>query len=160
MHQARVLCALDSQNAAHSARGLCMAFGFKKERRMKLIFVALTVIAWSASVAADGLQSFGAAKKIWDQTSDRNEYRTYQNEFIQYNNSLKLDEKDGCYALSKETVELMLVITRQDGAQFAVVEKVFSNVDSAKAQCFKKSYLGLRTKVPPFLPFVLQMGMG
>jgi hypothetical protein len=54
----------------------------------------------------------------------------------------------------------MLVISRPDSSEFAVIEQVLADVDNAKARCFEKSYRGVRTKPPPFLPFVLQMGMG
>ena len=41
----------------------------------------------------------------------------------------------------------------------AVIERVLSDVDNAKSQCFKKSYGRVKTKVPPYLPFVIQMRM-
>lgn len=81
-------------------------------------------------------------------------------EFAQFNNHFHLDEKDGCYALGKEPVELMLVLTHREGDQFALIDQVLSDVDNAKASCFKKTYRGTRAKIPPFLPFVLQMKMG
>jgi len=125
--------------------------------RMRLA-VALLILASGVSLAADPM-SFGAAQKIWEQTKDRKDYQTYAAEFSQFNNHFRLDEKDGCYALSKEPVELMLVITHRYGDQYALIDRVLSSVDSAKASCFKKSYGGIRTKVPPFVPFVLQMSM-
>ena len=88
------------------------------------------------------------------------EYQTYASEFVQFNNHFHIDEKDGCYALGKEPIQLMLVITHPGSAEFAVVENVLSDVNSLKARCFIRSYLGLRTKVPPYVPFVLQMSMG
>ena len=122
--------------------------------------VALLVVASGVALAADPVMSFASAKKLWEQTKDRKEYHTYAAEFAQFNNHFRLDEKDGCYALGKGPVELMLVITHRDGGEFALIDRVLSSVDNAKASCFKKSYGGIRTKVPPFLPFVLQMGMG
>ena len=127
--------------------------------RMSLA-AALLVVASGVSLAADPAMSLASARKIWEQTKDRKEYQTYAAEFAQFNNHFRLDEKDGCYALGKEPVELMLVIAHRDGGEYALIEQVLSNVDTAKASCFKKSYGGIRTKVPPFLPFILQMGMG
>jgi hypothetical protein len=43
--------------------------------------------------------------------------------------------------------------------EFAVIENVLSDSDSPKARCFINSYRGLQTKVPPYVPFVLQMSM-
>ncbi len=122
--------------------------------------VALLVVASGVALAADPAMSFSSAKMIWEQTKDRKEYQTYAAEFAQFNNHFRLDEKDGCYALGKEPVALMLVITHRDGGKFALIERVLTNVDNAKASCFKKAYGGVRTKIPSFLPFVLQMGMG
>jgi len=101
--------------------------------------------------------TFAAAKKIWEQNKDRKEYQTYAAEFAQFSNSFRLDEKGGCYAMGKERVELMLVITRHQGDEYALIDQALSDIDSAKASCFKKSYGGIRTKVPSFQPFVMQM---
>jgi hypothetical protein len=87
------------------------------------------------------------------------EYQRYATEFAQFNNHFRLDERNGCYALGSGTLELMLIITYPRSSQFAVVERVLSNVDNAKARCFQESYRGLQTKVPPFLPFVLEMSV-
>ena len=104
--------------------------------------------------------SFGAAKAIWEQIKDRKEYRAYIAEFGELNNKMRLDEKDGCYTLGTERLDLMLVITQRAGDQHAMIEHVLASVDTPKAACFKKSYGGVRTKIPPFYPFALQMSMG
>jgi hypothetical protein len=128
---------------------------------MQRQFVALLVILTAATaLAADAPQTFTAAKAVWEKSKDRAAYQTYASEFAQFNNHFRLDEKDGCYTLASGPVNLMLVISKPAGDAFAVVERVLTDVDNAKSRCFKKSYSGVRTKVPPFLPFVLQMGMG
>lgn len=100
------------------------------------------------------------AKKTWEQSKDRADYQQYADEFTQFNNSRHLDEKDGCYGLSPGPVTIFLIITHSTTAKFAVVEQVVSDVDNAKAQCFRKTYTGLPTKVPPYSPLILQMKMG
>jgi hypothetical protein len=124
----------------------------------------VTVILWallsSFTTAGDSPFSYSDAKKIWDSTKARKEYQDYVAEFAQFNNHLHLDEKDGCYALAKGPVNLMLFITHQGPDEYAVIAQVLTDVDNAKAQCFKKSYRGVHTKTPPFFPFVLQMMMG
>jgi hypothetical protein len=127
---------------------------------MRFLTCALLLAVSCVALAGDAELSFPEAKKIWEGTKDGEEYKSYAAEFAQFNNHFHLDEKDGCYALAKGPVELMLVITHRDDGQYAVIEQVLSNVDNAKSQCFRKSYGGIRTKVPPFLPFVLQMSMG
>lgn len=121
---------------------------------------ALTAVLVATAFAADAPRGYADAKTMWEKSKDKPEYQTYASEFTQYNNHFRLDEKDGCYALSPGPVNLMLVITNPAKGEFAVVESVLSDVDNAKSQCFKKSYGGIRTKIPPYLPFVLQMSMG
>jgi len=112
------------------------------------------------ATAADAPRSYAEAEALWRNSRDKSEYQDYAAAFAQYNNSLRLDERDGCYSLSPGPVTLMLVISRADADGFATIERVLSDVDNAKARCFQRSYTGLRTKLPPFLPFALQMGMG
>jgi len=112
-----------------------------------------------ASAPAELPSAFQAAEAIWKASKDLPEYQTYSSEFIKFNNQFQLDTRDGCYALGKEIVGLMLVVTSRDSGRFAVVEQVLSGVDSEKARCFMKSYKGIRLLAPPFNPFVLQMTM-
>jgi len=121
---------------------------------------ALAIAVTTASFAADPPWNYVDARAVWIQSKDKAEYQAYAAEFSQFNNHFRLDEKDGCHQLAPEPVELMLVITHSSDDKFAVIERVLSNVDNAKAQCFKRSYGGIRTKIPPFFPFVLQMSMG
>ena len=120
----------------------------------------LAAVVATAAFAADSPRVYADAKVAWEKSKDRPEYQTYASEFAQFNNHFHLDEKDGCYALSPGPVNLMLIISNPTNDKFAVVERVLSDVDNAKSQCFKKSYGGIRTKLPPYMPFVLQMSMG
>ena len=97
--------------------------------------------------------------RLWKESSNRAEYQTYAKAFAQFNNHFHLDTKDGCYALGSKPVQLMLVIVHHDGEQYATIEQTFSDVENDKADCFKKTYSGIPTKVPPFYPFVLQLEM-
>jgi hypothetical protein len=105
-------------------------------------------------------QSYTDAQADWKRHKDSAEYQTYVDAFVQFNNHFHIDERSGCYALGSEKVGLMLVITHSGGSEYAVVENVLADVDSPKARCFIESYRGLQTKVPPYVPFVLQMTMG
>jgi hypothetical protein len=82
-------------------------------------------------------------------TVDDSRYQAYLGEFNEFSNHFQLDEKDGCCGLSAGAVSLVLVITHPD--PHAIVEEVFADVDNVKAQCFKKSYKGVRAKMPSFL---------
>ena len=127
---------------------------------MRSFVVGVLLMATAVVVVADEALTFADARKIWEGSRDRKEYQAYAQEFAQFNNHFRLDEKDGCYALAQGPVELMLVITHDGKSQYAKIEQVLPNVDNAKTACFKKSYSGIQTKVPPYFPFVLQLGMG
>ena len=128
--------------------------------RVKYPLALIAVVCAIAAALGNRLCNFSEASRAWERAKDTAEYQAYAAEFVQFNNHFHLDEKDGCYALSQDRVELMLVITHPDGGDYAVVEDVLSRVDSAKARCFQKAYRGLSTKIPPFVPFVLQMRFG
>lgn len=127
--------------------------------KLRKIFVFVFILATPA-LAADPPLQYADAKAIWEKSSARKDYQQYSAEFAQFNNHFHLDEKGGCYGLPQGPVNLMLVITPPAGDQFSVIQQVLSDVDNAKSQCFKKTYDGIRTKAPPFFPFVLQMRMG
>lgn len=123
--------------------------------------LALTTVLSTVCIAQGNRpRTYGEANAVWERAKGAAAYQTYSSEFAQYNNSLRLDERDGCYALSSEPVDLMLVVTHRDGTEYAVVEDVLAKADSPKARCFQRTYRGLPTKVPPFVPFVLQMSFG
>jgi len=122
------------------------------------IFVIL-VVASSLSVAAEPIQSFAAAKEIWKQTNKRTEYKAYVEQSLKTINEYNVEEKHRCFSLSKEPLELMLVITHQSSSNYASVANVLSSSESAKAKCFQQSFMGARLGIPPFLPLVFQMGI-
>ena len=144
-------CRLRRVPSKHGSKGEPM------KKRMTVLFAAgFATLAF----AMDSTDSFASAKVAWERTKNDAKYQAYADEFAQFNNHFHIDEKDGCRALSRGSLNLMLVITHPKKSEYAVIERVFSDVDNAKTQCFKKSYGGIRTKVPPFVPFVLQMQMG
>lgn len=118
------------------------------------------LITFVAFAGGNSPETYEAAKSEWEKTKDKSEYQSYLSDFIQFNNQFHLDEKDGCYSLGKEPVQLMLVIKHRQGEQYAQIERVLADGDTAKASCFKKTYQKLKVGVPPYLPFVLQMDMG
>jgi hypothetical protein len=119
----------------------------------------MVVLAPIGALAGSPVGSYAEARKVWEQSKDKAEYQAYAVEFAQFNNHFQIDVKSGCYAMGAGPVNLMLVIKHPAGDPYAVVERVFSDVDTAKARCFRKAYSGVQTKVPPFMPFVVQMAM-
>jgi hypothetical protein len=124
------------------------------------IAAALTLIIFGVANAADAPRSYQEAEAIWVKTRDTVEYQTYAAEFAQYSNALGLDERNGCYSVAPVgAVTLMLLIDRAQSEEFARIEHVFYDPDNARARCFEHSYMGIATKIPPFVPFVLQLRM-
>lgn len=102
-------------------------------------------------------QNYETAHAMWQQHITSLDYERYAEEFGQFNNYFRLDEKDGCYARGSDQVNLMLIITHPADSEFAVIERALPDALTNKAECFRNSYEGLKTKAPPFLPFVLKM---
>lgn len=127
---------------------------------MRIQISILALLLTTTVTAGPAVSTYGEARASWEKSKDSKEYQPYAEEFIQFNNHFHLDEKDGCYALPGGPVQLMLVITHRDKEPYALIEDVLSDSDSPKAQCFKKTYRGISTKVPPYLPFIIQLGMG
>lgn len=99
-------------------------------------------------------QSIADLEQLWEQSKDKPGYSQYLSEFTQYNNHHKLDSKDNCYNKAGGRVNMYLIINSK-----AKIESVITDVDNAKAQCFKKTYTGLLVKTPPFSPFIIPMTM-
>jgi hypothetical protein len=120
---------------------------------------AFVLIACGVATAEDAPNSYKDAETIWQKHRDTIEYQAYAAEFAQLNNAFRIDERDGCYSLAPGPVNLMLLVSPGDAKGVATVERAFYDTDNAKARCFERSYTGLPTRAPPFLPFVLQLRM-
>lgn len=94
---------------------------------MRIGVVGLLFVSWSV-FAAENAMTYESARMVWEQNRGKKEYQAYAMEFSQFNNHFHLDEKDGCYALGKDPVELMLIITYRAGQRFARIDKVLTDV--------------------------------
>lgn len=125
--------------------------------RMHRAVVALMMFAPIGALAGSSVGTYAEARKVWEQSKNTDQYQAYTSEFVQFNNHFQIDMKSRCYAAGSGSVHLFLIITHPDGESYALIDRVLSDVDTTKAICFKKAYTGVRAKVPPFTPFVLQM---
>jgi len=98
--------------------------------------------------------SFADVEELWQQSKSKPGYVEYRDEFVQYNNHFHLDTKDDCFAQNSGPVNMYLIVTTK-----AVVESVVTDIDNARARCFKRTYTGLRVKAPPFSPFIINLRM-
>lgn len=116
--------------------------------------MAFILLCSTASSSALAISTLKETERLWQQNKNRLGYVEYQDEFLKYNNSLKLDTKDGCYDLNGGKVVMYLIIAKE-----AVIDSVRTNIENPKAQCFKRTYTSLPVKAPPFSPLVIKMVM-
>jgi hypothetical protein len=128
------------------------------ETMCKYLILILTLI--TSNVAFGGNVDYTEAREIWEKDKVTSEYQNYLEQFLQYNNSLRLDEKNGCYKISSDPVEIFLVVKYSNGNKYASVVDVLVNGINSKSECFIKTYRNLKLKKPPHFPFVIQMAFG
>jgi hypothetical protein len=121
-------------------------------RRITVLAMAMLLVSSGFALAAD--KAFTEAEAMWQKNMENPGFDQYIQEFAEYQNSLHVDTKDGCYGLLKESVILFLTVT-DEGKVTAVV----ANKQNQKAACFIKSYLNLPAKKPPFSPLVMRYEM-
>lgn len=72
----------------------------------------------------------------------------YAAEWAEFNNSHKLDERDGCYF--KATGSLVQVLEIDKSGK---IVGYYTDVDNERSRCWKKSYLGTVFPPPPVSPY-------
>ena len=107
----------------------------------------------SAPFAAE--MTYAEADALKAESQVKEGYSEYLGEFIQFNNSYKIDERSGCYRVDGGSVTILIIITNE-----SLVRAVLTNKDSEKAKCWRDTYEGIKVKSPPFSPFVIKMTMG
>lgn len=68
----------------------------------------------------------------------------YEDESIRFNNEKKLDEKGNCHGMSKYPVIIILVLDAN-----GKVTSSMTDVNNAKAECFRRAYTGVQFPKPP-----------
>lgn len=97
--------------------------------------------------------SFDEAQDLVAQSKLKPGYEQYLSTFAQRSNSIKLDERGGCYALNGGTLKLIIVLNDK-----GLIESAISDVNSEKAQCFKRMYTGVDLKTPPpYSPLAIEV---
>ncbi|HEX8613929.1 MAG TPA: hypothetical protein VF800_21845 [Telluria sp.] len=72
----------------------------------------------------------------------------YENESIAFNNERKLDQKGNCHGKSKYPVTIVLILDAE-----GKVTKTMTDVENAKAACFRSAYAGVQFPRPPMAPY-------
>lgn len=119
-----------------------------------IVLSVLVAIGTYGYLPALAESPFDEAKLLWEQSKNKPGYSEYQQEFVQYNNHLRLDTKNDCASRATGVVNMYLIISEK-----AVVESVVADRVNAKALCYQEIYKDLPVKEPPFAPFVIKMNM-
>lgn len=72
----------------------------------------------------------------------------YETETLAFNNEHKLDEKGNCHGKSIYPVTIILMLDAEGRVTSSITD-----VENAKAKCFRKAYAGVKFPRPPFAPY-------
>ena len=72
----------------------------------------------------------------------------YENETLRFNNEKKLDEKGNCHGKSIYPITIILVLDASGR-----VTSSTTDVDNAKASCFRAAYANVQFPKPPMAPY-------
>jgi hypothetical protein len=120
---------------------------------------ALVVLLAGCGTTHGKFKNYEEAQQRYSQARRVPGYEAFAVQFWKMNDQAKFDEKSGCYNLGGGPVSLLLVLdkTSAQGKPLKIsIRETYTDVDSKKAKCLRKAYLGLATNIPPFLPFLLQ----
>jgi hypothetical protein len=92
--------------------------------------------------------SFGAEMNRFNAQFPNPKATKYEDESLAWNNAQKLDEKGNCHDKSKYPVTIVLTLDA-DGK----VTDTVTDVQGAKAECFRQAYAGAKFPKPPFAPY-------
>lgn len=123
------------------------------EIKVRQFYLIILIIAPSLSVALDFDEVNALIKKQWREDSP--EVSEYLKERMEYENSIRQDERGGCYGIPGDGITQILRINA-DG----IVDLVVSSSSNAKSECFRQIYLGTKYKKPPSAPIYRKMMMG
>ena len=123
-------------------------------------FIIVLISLLSMNAIGQEIITFNQAQEAWKHMKDKDGYATYLKEFQWFNNHFKLDTRFNCYSIDDMQLNFMLIIRHYPGHKYAVFEQALSETKSPKMDCFRRSYVGVKTKIPPFQPFVIPMMMG
>jgi flagellar motor protein MotB len=96
--------------------------------------------------------SFKSAMKLVEDSNRKPGYQEYLKEFNEYNNRVHLGAKGGCYLLAQDDVQLIIVITDK-----GLIESAATDVDNEKAKCYRRVYVGVSVKKPPYSPLAIRI---
>lgn len=125
------------------------------KKSLVLISILVTACSSTKSLNTENYnQVFSQADQQWQANKENSDYKEYFNVWNNFNNENKLDEKYGCYKYGKEPVKLILIQN-----SIGLIEKVITQSNNKKTECFVKAYTGVKFPKPPIAPFYHRMTM-
>jgi hypothetical protein len=91
---------------------------------------------------------FGAEMDKFNKQFPNAKNTAYETQTLAYNNAQKLNEKGNCHVKSIHPVTIILTLD----ATGRVTDSI-TDVENAKAQCFRKNYAGVKFAPPPVAPY-------
>lgn len=89
----------------------------------------------------------------WDNLHNQPGFEAYVTTFIAAQNAAHLDSRSGCYQYNAGTAVDLLLVVESSGR----ISAAYTDMESKKAKCFRKAYVGVKAPIPPFSPFPLRM---
>jgi hypothetical protein len=115
------------------------------------ILVAIIVLNLAASCATDG--GYPSTLVRWEKLHNQAGFDAYVTTFINAQTAAHLDSNSGCYQYDVGTTVDLLLVVEASGK----ISAAYSDTESKKAKCFRRTYLGVKAPIPPFSPFPLRM---
>ena len=122
--------------------------------RNSVLKLLIVLCAFSSIAASPSPMTFAQASSAFDSQPVNGKTESYLNSWGEFNNSHKLDEKDGCYFKAPGPTRQILIIDAS-----GTVVQFLSDVNNERTNCFRHSYLHVRFPKPPFAPFFVHMDM-
>lgn len=122
--------------------------------KLRVVGCVLAMLGPLSAPFADEM-TYAEADALAAESQAKEGYSEYVGEFVQFNNSYRIDERGGCYRVDGGSVTILIIITND-----SLVRSVLTDEVSEKAKCWLDTYEGIKVKSPPFSPFVIKMTMG
>jgi hypothetical protein len=89
----------------------------------------------------------------WEKLSTQPGFDAYVTAFISVQNIEHVDVNSGCYAHDVGTTVDLLLVVESSGR----IGAAYTDNESRKARCFRKTYVGIKMPIPPFSPFPVRI---
>lgn len=120
-----------------------------------VVLLIILLLAACQTPAKNPIDSeFERAYLKFDAQPFNDQTKSYSSAWDEFNNTNKLDEKDGCYFKSDGQTQQILVL---DGS--GKVIEFLADTDNDRTRCFRDTYLGVEFPPPPFAPYYVHMVM-